>query len=130
MVRKAIAALELQVIPTKDVDGPSPGGGNWEIGDDGKSWRPIPFFNRKGDDWGGKEGARTRGDSPARQRRRRVDAATEAPVWPPEDTLLSTLGQVTWSQMTLVILLASMAAAVAYLYPQVRRRRSSAGFGT
>ncbi|XP_075558137.1 serine/threonine-protein kinase/endoribonuclease IRE1-like isoform X1 [Dermacentor variabilis] len=121
--------IEERVIPTKDVDGPSLGGGNWEIGDDGKSWRPIPFFNRKGDDWGGKEGARTRGDSPARQRRRRVDAATETPAWPPEDTLLSTLGQVTWSQMTLVILLASMAAAVAYLYPQAREYQRSSRSG-
>ncbi|XP_049523631.1 serine/threonine-protein kinase/endoribonuclease IRE1-like isoform X2 [Dermacentor silvarum] len=121
--------IEERVIPTKDVDGLGPGGGNWEIGDDGKSWRPIPFFNHKGDDWVGKEGARARGDSLARQRRRRVDAATETPAWPPEDTLLSTLGQFTWSQMTLVILLASMAAAVAYLYPQAREYQRSSRSG-
>ncbi|KAH7943235.1 hypothetical protein HPB52_006547 [Rhipicephalus sanguineus] len=121
--------VEERVIPTKDADDLRHGGLEWEIGDDGKSWRPLPFFNRKGDEWGGRDGVRTRGSGSARQRRRRVDASTETPQWPPEDTLLSTLGQVTWVQMALVILLGSMAGAVAYLYPQAREYQRSSRSG-
>uniref|UniRef100_A0A224Z8L0 non-specific serine/threonine protein kinase n=1 Tax=Rhipicephalus zambeziensis TaxID=60191 RepID=A0A224Z8L0_9ACAR len=121
--------VEERVITAKDSDDLRQGGLEWEIGDDGKSWRPLPFFNRKGDEWGGREGVRTRGSGIPRQRRRHVDASTETSPWPPEDTLLSTLGQVTWLQVALVILLGSMAGAVAYLYPQAREYQRSSRSG-
>lgn len=123
--------VEERVIPTKDADVISHGGVDGEIGDDGRSWRPLPFFSRKGDDWVGKEspGVRTKGSGPTRQRRHHVDASTETPSWPPEDTLLSTLGRMTWFQVALVILLGSMAGAVAYLYPQAREYQRSSRSG-
>lgn len=118
--------VEERVISTKDSDDLGRGGLEWEIGDDGKSWRPLPFFNRKRDEWGGREGVRAKGPRAPRQQRRRIDVSTQHP---PEDTLLSTLGQVTWPQVALVILLGSMAGAVAYLYPQAREYQRSSRSG-
>ncbi|KAK8755816.1 hypothetical protein V5799_001475 [Amblyomma americanum] len=124
------AHSEERVIPSKDREGHDPGG-SWEIGDDGKSWRPVPPFFPYGEpaDRTKKDGQPGHGGRTHQRHRSVRDAAVETPPWQPDDALLPLSGQTAWFQLALVLLLGGMAGAVAYLYPQAREYQRSSRSG-